>query len=138
MPIATISLRRGKPAAYRRAICDGVHESLVKVVGIPQDDRFQLVNEYDEDHFIFDRNYLGIERSDDLVIIQITLRVGRSRELRVALHKDIAARLSRSPGVRPQDVMIVLVENDYADWSVGNGEAPLMKLLTAEVALEAQ
>ena len=131
MPIATISLRGGKPVAYRRAISDGVHESLVSVIGIPEDDRFHLIHEYDADNLIFDPNYLGIARSDDIVIIQITLRAGRSRELRVALHQEIAARLSRSPGVRPEDVMIVLVENDYADWSVGNGEAPLMKLLTA-------
>jgi len=129
MPIASIALRRGKSASYRRAVADAVHEALVEIVGIPPDDRFQLITELDSDALIYDRNFLGIARSDDIVIIQITLRGGRSRETRVALHRRIADRLANNPGVRPEDVFIVLVENDYADWSVGRGEAPLMRLL---------
>jgi phenylpyruvate tautomerase PptA (4-oxalocrotonate tautomerase family) len=129
MPIASIALRRGKSAAYRRAVADAVHEALVEVVKIPPDDRFQLITEFDNDGLIYDRNFLGIARSDDIVIIQITLRAGRSRETRVALHRHIADRLAANPGMRPEDVFIVLVENDYADWSVGRGEAPLMALL---------
>jgi predicted MFS family arabinose efflux permease/phenylpyruvate tautomerase PptA (4-oxalocrotonate tautomerase family) len=131
MPLATISLRRGKPLAYRRAISENVHRALVEIVGIPDEDRFHLINEYDADGLLYHPSYLGIARSDDIVIIQITLRIGRSRETRVALHRRIAALLAENPGVRPQDVFITLVENDYADWSVGNGEAPLMKLIEA-------
>ena len=129
MPIASIALRRGKSESYRRAVADAVHEALVEIVGIPRDDRFQLITELDSDGLIYDRNFLGIARSDDIVIIQITLRGGRSRETRVALHRRIADLLADNPGVRPEDVFIVLVENDYADWSVGRGEAPLMALL---------
>lgn len=129
MPIASITLRRGKSAAYRRAVADAVHEALVEVVGIPSDDRFQLITEVDSDGLIYDRHFLGIERSDDIVIVQITLRGGRSRDTRVALHRGIADRLASNPGMRPEDVFVVLVENDYADWSVGRGEAPLMALL---------
>ncbi|HEX7389348.1 MAG TPA: tautomerase family protein [Acidiphilium sp.] len=131
MPLATISLRRGKSPAYRRAISDGVHRALVEEIGIPEDDRFHLINEFDGDTLIYDPAYLGIPRTDDIVIIQITLRGGRSREQRVALHKRIAELLTQAPGLRPEDVFITLVENDYADWSVGNGEAPLMKLIAA-------
>ena len=129
MPISLISLQRGKPLPYRRAIADGIHQALVEVIGIPPEDRFQLINEYEPDNLIYNPNFLGIDRSADIVIIQITLRSGRSRDLRVELHRRIAKILTESPGVRPQDVFITLVENDYADWSVGNGEAPLMKLL---------
>lgn len=128
MPIVSISLCRGKTAAYRRAIADAAHEALVDVVGIPRDERFQLITEFDEDALIYDRNYKGIHRSDDVVLIQITLRKGRSREVRAALHRNIAARLTVSPGIRPDDVFIVLLENDYADWSAGRGEVPFMAL----------
>jgi phenylpyruvate tautomerase PptA (4-oxalocrotonate tautomerase family) len=129
MPISLIALQRGKPLPYRRAIADGIHQALVEVIGIPLEDRFQLINEYEPDNLIYNPNFLGIERSADIVIVQITLRSGRSRDLRVELHRRIAQILAEHPGVRPQDVFITLVENDYADWSVGNGEAPLMKLL---------
>jgi 4-oxalocrotonate tautomerase len=120
---------KGKSAEYRRAVADAVHAALVEIIGIPEDDRFQLIDEYDADRLIYDRAYLGIERTDEIIIIRITLRSGRSRETRAALHQAIAQKLSVSTGVRSEDVFISLVENDYADWSVGRGEAPLLKLL---------
>jgi phenylpyruvate tautomerase PptA (4-oxalocrotonate tautomerase family) len=129
MPLTTIALRKGKSADYRRAVADSVHRALVEAVGIPEDDRFQIVTEHEADGLIYDRGFLGIPRTDDIVIIQVTLRGGRPREVRTALHRRLAARLSESPGLRPEDVFVTLVENDYADWSVGRGEAPLMKLL---------
>jgi 4-oxalocrotonate tautomerase len=131
VPLTSIALRKGKSIEYRRAIADGVHQALVEVVGVPADDRFQLIDQYDPSSLIYDRGFLGIERSDDIVIVRITLRSGRSREVRTALHRRIADTLSKSPGVRPEDVFITLIENDYADWSVGRGEAPLMKLIEA-------
>jgi phenylpyruvate tautomerase PptA (4-oxalocrotonate tautomerase family) len=129
MPTSRIALRRGKPALYRRAISDAVHRALVEVIGIPNDDHFHVIDEYDADNFIYHPSFLDIARTDDLVIINIVLRGGRSRELRVRLHARIAALLEQDPGIRPQDVFVYLIENDYADWSVGNGDAPLMKLL---------
>lgn len=131
MPLTSIAMRIGKPKEYRRAVADGVHAALVEAIGIPADDRFQLITEFDPDGLIYDPSFLGIERSDDIVIIRITLRSGRSRETRAALHKTIAQKLSESPGLRTEDVFVSLVENDYADWSVGRGEAPLLKLLEA-------
>jgi 4-oxalocrotonate tautomerase len=129
MPTSRIALRRGKSPQYRRAISDAVHRALVEVIGIPNEDQFHVIDEYDAENFIYHPSFLDIARTDDLVIINIVLRGGRSRDLRVQLHKKIAELLEQKPGVRPQDVFVYLVENDYADWSVGNGDAPLMKLL---------
>lgn len=129
MPTSRIALRRGKSPQYRRAISDAVHRALVEVIGIPSEDQFHVIDEYDAENFIYHPSFLDIARTDDLVIINIVLRGGRSRDLRVQLHKKIAELLEQKPGVRPQDVFVYLVENDYADWSVGNGDAPLMKLL---------
>lgn len=129
MPLAHIALKKGKSIEYRHAVSDAIHRALVEVVGIPQGDKFHLINEIEPENLIFDPSYLGIERSEDLVIIQIILRVGRDRETRVRLHDRIATLLEQSPGMRPEDVFITLIENDYANWSVGRGEAPLMSLL---------
>jgi 4-oxalocrotonate tautomerase len=123
VPLSRISLRRGKTAAYRRAIMDQVYEALGETFDVPEDDRFMIVTEHDEDSFSFGRRYLGIERSDDLIIIQITVSNTRGIEQKKRLYKRIAERLADRPGVRPQDVFVNLLEVAKENWSFGNGEA---------------
>lgn len=72
MPLVRISLAKGKPRDYIRAISNGVHEALVEAFKVPVDDRFQLIQQYERDDFIYDSGYLGIDRSDDVVFIHIT------------------------------------------------------------------
>ena len=123
MPITRISLRRGKSADYRRTLMDQIYEAMRETFDVPDEDRFMLVSEHDEADFSFGRRYLGIDRSDDVVIIQITANNTRTLEKKKALYKRIAERLAVSPGVRQQDVMINLVEVTKENWSFGNGEA---------------
>src|SRR5258706_12436398 len=120
MPLVRIDLRKGKDAAYRHNIGRVVYEALVSV-GVPEKDRFQVIGEHDADAFLFDPSYLGIERTDDLVIIQITWNEGRTVEQKKALFKAIAEGLTKSPGLRPEDVFISLVEVRKENWSFGNG-----------------
>jgi phenylpyruvate tautomerase PptA (4-oxalocrotonate tautomerase family) len=122
MPLVRIDLRKGKDAAYRQALGRVVYEALVSV-GVPEDDRFQVVCEHDTGNFLFDPDYLGIHRSDDLVMIQITWNEGRSVEQKKALYMAIAEGLSATPGIRPEDVFINLVEAAKENWSFGNGVA---------------
>lgn len=124
---------RGKPRAYRAAVAAGVQQALVDVVGIPADDRFQVIGEHEPDNFVYDPHYLGIERTDDVVFIQIALRRGRSPDIRQRLYAEIVANLARDPGLRPEDVLITLVENDPVDWSVGNGKAQLLEFLPPQL-----
>jgi 4-oxalocrotonate tautomerase len=123
MPLSRISLRRGKTAAYRRAVMDQVYEALRETFDVPEDDRFMIVTEHDEDSFSFSHRYLGIERSDDLVIIQITVSNTRTIDQKKRLYKRIVERLAERPGVRPQDVFVNLLEVAKENWSFGNGEA---------------
>ena len=95
---------------------------MVDSLGIPQDDFFQLFYEYGPGDFFFDRRFLGIARSDNLVVVQITMRRGRSDAMKRELYRKIAENLNTSMGIRPQDVFIYLTENDFSDWSVGNGQ----------------
>lgn len=131
VPLTSISLRKGKSPGYRRAVADSVHAALVETIGIPADHRFQLIDQYEPEDLIYDPSFLGIQRTDDLIIVTVTLVSGRPRALRAALHRSIAEKLSASPGVRPEDVFISLVENDRADWSVGRGESPLLSAAEA-------
>jgi phenylpyruvate tautomerase PptA (4-oxalocrotonate tautomerase family) len=127
MPLVRIDLRRGKPPEYRRALADGVYRAMREAINIPENDRFIIVSEHDADDLSIDRHYLGIQRSDDFVAVQITLRRGRSVELKQALYRRITERLSEAPGVRPADVFVTLVENGPEDWSFGDGVAQYVK-----------
>ena len=124
MPLVRIDLRKGKDLTYRQEIGRVVYEAMIAVgVGVPANARFQVVSEHDADNFLFDAGYLGIDRSDDLVIIQITWNEGRTTGQKKALYKAIADGLGKAPGIRPEDVFINLVDVRRENWSVGKGEA---------------
>ncbi|HTQ78003.1 MAG TPA: tautomerase family protein [Burkholderiales bacterium] len=123
MPLVRISLLKGKPASYRRKVGDAVHQAMVETINVPPDDRFQIVTEHDPEDFVFDREFLGIRRSRDLVMVQITLSTGRSLAQKRALYRAIASRLGGAAQLRSEDVLISLVENTREDWSFGNGVA---------------
>jgi 4-oxalocrotonate tautomerase len=123
MPLVRISLRRGKPAAYRKAILDGVYDAMRSAFDVPEEDRFMVISEHDEADFSYSANYLGIARSDNLVLIQITANNTRTREKKKALYRAIADNLAKNPGIRQEDVFINLVEVLPENWSFGNGIA---------------
>ena len=123
MPLVRISLVKGKPEAYRRRVGDAVHRALVDTIQVPALDRFQLITEHEPENFVYDREFLGIERSPDLVIIQITLSAGRTLEQKRALYRRIASNLEATVGLRREDAWINLVEVTKENWSFGNGEA---------------
>jgi 4-oxalocrotonate tautomerase len=127
MPLVRISLRQGTTLDYRKAIADGVHRAMVEALTAPADDRFQVVTEHGPSDLIYDPQYLGIRRSDKIVIIQVTLSYGRKPGQKRAFYKRVTELLKESPGVRPEDVMINLVEVAWENWSFGNGEAQYTK-----------
>jgi phenylpyruvate tautomerase PptA (4-oxalocrotonate tautomerase family) len=123
MPLVRISLQSGKPDSHKRKIADAVHRGLVETISIPAQDRFQIVTEHAAGDFIFDPQYLNILRSQDLVIIQITMSAGRTLEVRKALFRRIAELLHAEAGLRQEDVFVNLVEVAKENWSFGNGVA---------------
>jgi phenylpyruvate tautomerase PptA (4-oxalocrotonate tautomerase family) len=123
MPLVRISLAKGKPEAYRRKLGDAVHRALVETIEVPPLDRFQLITEHEAGDLVYDSMYLGIARSSDIVIIQITLSSGRSLEKKRALYRRIAEHLKAALGLRGEDVWINLVEVAKENWSFGNGVA---------------
>jgi phenylpyruvate tautomerase PptA (4-oxalocrotonate tautomerase family) len=122
MPLVRIDLRKGKDATFREEISRIVHEALVSV-GVPTDDRFQLISEHEPPNLLFDPTYLGIRRTEDLVMIQITWNEGRTLEQKKAIYKAIADGLGGRLGLRREDVVVNLVEVKKENWSFGNGIA---------------
>ena len=121
MPLVRITLAAGRPAAERRAIADGVHKALVQTANVPSDDRFQVVQEVPEDSLLWDPGYLGFARSAGVVFIEIALNAGRTVEVKKALYAAIAHELARAAGIRPDDVLVNLVEVPRENWSFGGG-----------------
>jgi 4-oxalocrotonate tautomerase len=123
MPLVRISLLEGKPESYKRNVSDAVHRALVDTISIPAQDRFQIITEHAKTDLIYDPTYLNINRTDDVVIIQITMSAGRTLEVRKALFRRLADLLHQEAGIRREDVFVNLVETAKENWSFGNGEA---------------
>jgi len=126
MPMVRISVREGTTPEYRRALGDGVHRALVEAMAVPADDRFQVITEHAPGGLVCAPSYLGIEHSDRIVLVQITLSTGRKPQQKRALFRRMAEILAESPGLPPQDLVINLVEVAWENWSFGNGEAQYM------------
>ena len=123
MPLVRVSLRKGKPAAHRKAILDGIYRAMISAFNVPDEDRFMVINEHDEPDFSYSPTYFNIARSDDLILIQLTVSNTRNVAQKQALYRQIVENLKANPGVRPEDVFINLVEVDPANWSFGHGIA---------------
>jgi 4-oxalocrotonate tautomerase len=123
MPLVRISLREGKTEEYKRAVADGVHRALVEAMDAPAQDRFQVITEHPASGLIYDPTYLGVQRTDSIIMVQITLSTGRKLAQKRKLFKRMAEILAENPGLRPQDLMVSLVEVAWENWSFGNGEA---------------
>ena len=123
MPFVKLYLRKGKSPEYLRGVADAVHDALVAQADVPKDDRFQVIQELDDEALIAHPSYGGVNRSKDLIVIEITFNVGRTVDIRKNLYADIVRRLQDAADVRPDDVLISLVEVAKENWSFGGGRA---------------
>ena len=123
MPLVRISLRAGKSPEYARQVGAAVHRAMVEAINVPPQDEFQVLTEHPVHGLVADASYLDIQRSPDVVFVQITLNAGRTLEQKKALYARIVELLKESPGVRPEDVLVNLVEVARENWSFGNGIA---------------
>jgi 4-oxalocrotonate tautomerase len=121
MPLVRITLRRGRSPEFLADAGRAIHDALVAQANVPADDRFQI---FDEVETMFAHpSYGGVERSEGLLIVEITLNAGRTVEIKRALYADIVRRLQQAVDVRPDDVLISLIEVTKENWSFGKGIA---------------
>ncbi|OYU47306.1 MAG: tautomerase family protein [Rhizobiales bacterium PAR1] len=121
MPFVRTAVRQGIDAIKKKEIVECIHDALVSAISMPEDELFNIVSEYDPADFFYSRTFNGIARSEFLIAIEITMRRGRSDAMKKALYAAITANLASRAEVSTKDVFIFLHENDYSDWSVGNG-----------------
>jgi 4-oxalocrotonate tautomerase len=123
MPLIHIALRAGKQESYRRAIFDSLYRAMRETLDVPEDDQFMTITEHDAANFRYGASCFGISRSDDVVFIQITVFNTRTIEQKKALFRRTAELLGESPGIRPEDVFVNVLESAKENWSVGHGLA---------------
>lgn len=122
MPLVTVTVRKGKSMDFKSAVLKAVHGALI-ASGVPEKDRFQRVLELGSDDFRFDPEYpdLSAHRTDDFVLIEILLSVGRSVKVKKKILVDILGDLSKEPGLNPENVMVCFKETLWENWSFGGG-----------------
>ena len=123
MPLINISLRAGKPEAYRQAIFDSLYRAMRETLSVPEDDQFMTMTEHNAANFRTSTSCYGVSRTEDTVYIQFTVFDTRTTEQRKALFKRTAELLGDKPGIRPENVFIVVMESAKENWSVGHGVA---------------
>ena len=123
MPLVRIDVLSERNADNLTALGDCVHQALTETVDIPPDDLFQILTAHEPGRLRYDPRYLGVERDDDIVFVNITMRRGRADEQKTALYQRIVELVEARTGVRPGNVFIGVTENGSADWSFGEGKA---------------
>jgi phenylpyruvate tautomerase PptA (4-oxalocrotonate tautomerase family) len=128
MPLVRIDVLRGQGEARLQAISLAIHRALVETMNVPERDRFHVLTEHEPGRLVFDRSYLGVERTDGIVVVQVFLSRGRTTEQKQAFYARAQGLLTTEAGVRPGDATLSLVESTREDWSFGNGVAQYLVL----------
>jgi 4-oxalocrotonate tautomerase len=123
MPLVRISVYEQMKAERRRAIAASVYDAMRATLGIPDNDRFIVISGHSGDSINIDPHFMGMQRTEDFVLINVTLRAGRSVEVKQNFYREVARLLEQRAAIAPDDVMIVLTPNGLEDWSFGRGEA---------------
>ncbi len=128
MPLVNIDLLVGRTDEELTTIAESVHDAMVEELDVPRRDRFQVITQHSSATLHFDRHYLEIQRSDRFVLVRVTLSAGRSADAKSAFYARLAELLTDRAGLRPEDLAVVLVENEREDWSFGRGVASYLAL----------
>jgi phenylpyruvate tautomerase PptA (4-oxalocrotonate tautomerase family) len=122
MPFVRIDLSKKHPEGFAQHVGEIVYEVMTAHINVPKDDKFQVITKHDSQELVAPKSYLGIEYSEDIIFIQVTLNEGRTTELKKKFYKAICEGLVERLKVRPQDIVINLIEVNKENWSFGNGE----------------
>ncbi len=117
MPLVNISILKGKTPEYIKAVADGINSAVIETMAFPDDDRYQIIHELDSHCLQYQ------QRSEDRVMMHLTMRAGRSNKAKQAFYAKVVENLASNPGIAPENVLITIVENHDIDWSFQDGIA---------------
>lgn len=136
MPLVRISVLDMMAAETRRKLPAIVYEAMRASINIPAGDLFVVLTAHAEGEFVFDPHFSpygpAVDRTGDFALVHISMRRGRTTEVKQALYKEIATRVEQGTGISPENIMVVIAENESPDWSFGHGEAQFVLKEQAE------
>lgn len=130
MPLIRIDMLEGRSPDEIKALLDATHRTVLAAFKVPRRDRYQIVHEHAPSHFIVEDTGLGITRTRNCVVFQVTTRP-HELEAKENFYKLLVRELEAACGIAPSDVVVSIVTNSDEDWSFGNGRA---QYLTGELA----
>lgn len=116
MPLVKVEMIKGKSTDYKTALLDGIHQALVDSFKVPKADRIQRLYELDAENF-----RTSDAKTEDFILIELTVFKGRSLEAKRSLYKNIVDNLECAPGIKRSDILIVLHESPLDNWGVRGG-----------------
>jgi Tautomerase enzyme len=125
MPFLRFDLIEGRDEQALVKLLDVAHRAMLDAFHVPVRDRYQIVHEHKRSRVRIEDTGLGFERTDKVVLVQVTTRP-RTREEKTDFYRRLCTDLGRECGILPTDVMVNFVENSDEDWSFGNGEAQFL------------
>ena len=134
MPLIRIDMIEGRSPDAIKALLDATHRIVVAAFKVPARDRYQIVHEHPASHFVAEDTGLGITRTRNCVLFQLTTRP-HEREAKENFYKMLARELETTCGILPSDVVVSIVTNSDEDWSFGYGRA---QFLTGELKTDAK
>lgn len=129
MPLLRIDVIAGRNEAAIKQLCDAAHRAMLAAFSVPERDRYQVVTEHQPSHLIAEDTGLGIPRSNNFVLVQVTTRP-RTRAEKEKFYRLLCSELKEHCGIQPEDVMVSITQNTDEDWSFGHGRA---QFLTGEL-----
>ncbi|MFB9377435.1 tautomerase family protein [Kineococcus gynurae] len=129
MPLLRFDLVVGRTPDQLRTLLDAAHTAMVEAFAVPDSDRYQVVHQHAPGELVLHDTGLGIERTDDVVLLQVTSRP-RGRAAKERFYALLVENLARDCGIKTSDVVVSVVESGDDDWSFGHGRA---QFLTGEL-----
>ena len=124
MPVAKIHVLEGRYDKARLGdVSRAVQNALISALDIPTEDFFQIIHVLPRGQFLHTPSFLGLNYSDDLIVLDVTFISGRPKEKRLRLLKALNEAVVSAAGIAPDDLLITLYETPGENISFGRGLA---------------
>jgi len=104
-------------------VSSAVQNGLASALGIPPEGFFQIIYVLPKSQFRHTPSFLGLNYSDDLIVLEITFISGRPKEKRLGLLKALNDAVVSAARISPDDLLITLYETAGENISFGRGLA---------------
>jgi 4-oxalocrotonate tautomerase len=124
MPVVKIHVLEGRYSEARLGkVSNAVQSGLMSALGIPPEDFFQIIHILPRSQYLHTPSFLGLNYSDDLILLEITFISGRPKEKRLGLLQALNDAVVSAAGISPDDLVIILNETPGENISFGRGLA---------------